>query len=137
MINRTITGATAAILGALIAILPNFSPLQVCTYCMKMGMKCSWAAKAEYGVGVLVVFLAILLTFTESREIRLGISAALAMVGVLAALIANVLIGFCDGSCCEECTCNPFTVIAVTALGIVTAVIFFINTFYLAKNKNT
>ena len=82
-------------------------------------------------------FLAILLTFTESREIRLGISAALAMVGVLAALIANVLIGFCDGSCCEECTCNPFTVIAVTALGIVTAVIFFINTFYLAKNKNT
>jgi len=104
---------------------------------MKMGMKCSWAAKAEYGVGVLIVFLAILLAFTESREIRLGISAALAMVGVLAALIANVLIGFCDGNCCDECTCNPFTIIVITALGIITAVTFFINTFYLANNKNT
>lgn len=96
-------------------------------------MGCVAAAKTEYGIGVLIVFLAILLAFVESREIRMGISAALGLIGILASLFATVLLGFCDGSCSMECTCNPVTGPLVAALGLLTAVISFINVFYLGK----
>ena len=137
MINKLLIGVSSAILGALIAVVPNFTSLQICELCQRMAMKCSWAAKAEFGIGVLILFLSILLIFTESREIRLGVSAALGMVGVLSALIAKVLIGFCGGECCSGCTCSPLTPSVMTGLGIVIAVIAFINVIYLLQNKNT
>ncbi len=136
MTNRVITGISTGILGALIACLPNFI-LTVSPHCQGMMMKCSWAAKAEFGVGVLVVFLAILLVFVESKDIRMGISIALGFIGILAALIAKVLIGFCDGSCSQDCSCNPLTTPLMTAMGIVIAVLSFINAFYLSRAKNT
>ncbi len=97
MVNRMITGISTAILGALISIVPNFLFFALCPYCHSMAMKCSWAAKAEFGVGVLIVFLAILLTFVESGKIRMGISTGMGFVGILSLLISTVLIGFCDG----------------------------------------
>lgn len=100
-------------------------------------MKCAAVAKAEYGIGVLIVFLAILLAFVESSEIRMGISAALGLIGILASLSATVLPGFCGGSCGMGCTCNPATGPLVAALGLLTSVISFINVFYLGRSKNT
>lgn len=136
MINRVIMGISTVALGALIACVPNFI-LAICPHCQYLGMKCSWAAKAEFGVGVLIAFLGILLAFAESREIRIGISAALGFVGILSLLISRVIIGFCNGSCSLECTCNPLTVQLMTALSILTAVISFLNTLYLSRKKNT
>jgi hypothetical protein len=136
MINRIITGISTVILGAMIACVPNFI-LPICPYCQSMMMKCTWAAKSEFGIGVLITFLAILLALVESKEIRLGISTALGFAGILAALIAKVLIGFCGGSCSEACSCNPSTASLMAALGILTAVISFINVFYLSRMKNT
>lgn len=135
--NKIIVGISLAILGGLIAVVPNFTPLQICELCQRMSMKCSWAAKAEFGVGVLILFLCILLIFTESKEIRLGLSTALGMVGVLSIMIGNVLIGFCGGDCCTGCTCSPLTPPVMTALGAAVTVIAFANAIYLMRNKNT
>ena len=134
--NRVVTGISTGILGALIACLPNFI-LTICPHCQGLMMKCSWAAKTEFGVGVLIVFLAILLVFVESRDIRMGISIALGLIGVLVALIAKVLIGFCDGSCSPGCSCNPLTTPVMIAMGILVAALSFINAFYLSRTKNT
>lgn len=136
MINRIITGVSTILLGALIAGVPNFI-LTVCPYCQNMMGRCTWAAKTEYGVGVLIMFLGILLAFVESREIRTGVSAALGFIGVLAALTATVLVGFCSGSCSQECSCSPITTTLMAALGILISVISFINVFYLSRTKNT
>lgn len=136
MANRIITGASTAILGTLIAIVPNFI-LTICPHCQGMMMKCSWSAKAEFGVGVLIIFLAILLALVDSREIRLGISISLGFIGILASLIAKVLIGFCDGSCSPDCSCNPITAPLMTVLGILVAVLSFVNAIYLSRTKNT
>ena len=136
MTNRVITGVSTVILGALIACVPNFI-LTVCPYCQSMMEKCTWAAKAEFGVGALIAFLAILLAFVESKEIRMGISTALGFIGIFAALIANVLIGFCDGSCSPECSCSPRTAPLMIALSILLTAISFLNVFYLSRAKNT
>ena len=93
MANRVTTGVATLILGGLIACVPNFI-LTVCPYCQNMMGKCTWVAKVEFGIGALIAFLAILLAFVESKEIRMGISTALGFIGILAALIAKVLIGF-------------------------------------------
>ncbi|MDF3002523.1 MAG: hypothetical protein K0Q48_2642 [Bacillota bacterium] len=137
MINKILAGVSTAVLGVLIAAVPNFTPLQICELCQRMAMKCSWAAKAEFGVGVLILFLSILLIFSESKDVRLGVSAALGMVGILSTLIAKVLIGFCAGDCCSGCTCSPLTPPVMTGLGIAVAAIAFINVIYLLQKKNT
>lgn len=136
MANRLITGISTIILGALIACVPNFI-LTICPFCQGMMGKCTWAAKSEFGIGVLIMFLGILLAFVESGGIRTGISAALGFIGILAALTATVLIGFCDGSCTPECSCSPVTAKVMAALGILVALISFSNTFYLRTRKHT
>lgn len=136
MANRAITGISTVLLGALIACVPNFI-LPVCTHCQSMMMKCICAAKAEFGIGVVIMFLAVLLAFVDSGEIRTGVSAALGFIGIFSALIANVLIGFCDGSCSPNCGCSPITAPLMAGLGILVAVISFINVFYLCRSKNT
>jgi uncharacterized membrane protein len=133
--SRLITGISTAILGAFIACVPNFI-WPIGEHCRQMMMECVAAAKTEYGIGVLIVFLAILLGFTESREIRIGISTGLGFVGILAALVATVLVGFCDGACSQQCACNPMTAPLMSALGILVAVVSFINAFYLSRSKH-
>ncbi|HWQ79779.1 MAG TPA: DUF4418 family protein [Anaerovoracaceae bacterium] len=133
MINRMVTGISTAILGALIACVPNFI-WPIGEHCREMMMGCVSAAKTEYGIGVLIVFLAILLGFAESREIRTGISIGLGFIGILAALVATVLVGFCDGSC-AQCACNPMAAPVMAALGIAVALISFINAIYLSRMK--
>lgn len=129
-----VTGISTAILGALIACIPNFI-WPVGEHCRETMMECVAAAKMEYGIGVLIVFLAILLGFAESGEIRTGISTGLGFIGVLAALTATVLVGFCDGNC-TQCACNPVTAPVMAALGIAVVLISFINVFYLCRKKH-
>lgn len=132
MTNRVISGISTIVLGALIACVPNFI-LTICPFCQSMMGKCTWAAKAEFGIGVMIMFLGVLLAFVESKEVRMGISVALGFTGILSALTARVLIGFCGG----DCSSSPDTVPLMTALGIIVAVISFANTFYLSCRKNT
>ena len=136
MTNRVISGVLTIVLGALIACVPNFI-LMICPFCQSMMGKCTWAAKAEFGIGVMIMFLGVLLAFVESREVRKGISIALGFIGILSALTARILIVFCGGDCSPECSCSPVTAPLMTALGIVVVAISFANTFYLSCRKNT
>lgn len=136
MINRVVMGISSVLLGALIACVPNFI-LTVSDYCRHMEMGCVWAAKAEFGVGVLIVFLGILLALVEAREIRMGISTALGFIGILSLLMSRIIIGFCDGTCSPECTCSSLTIPVMTGLSVAVSVISFINAFYLSTAKNT
>lgn len=133
MKNRIMTGAAAAVLGILISIIPTFV-LPIGKLCQEMAMKCSGAVKAEYGIGVAVLFLAVLICFAESEKIRFWVSAALALAGIPAAVIGNTML--CGGGCRAECSCSPMAPALMTALGILTTVIFAINTIYL-RSKNT
>ncbi len=77
------------------------------------------------------------LAFVESREVRMGIGVALGFVGILSALTATVLIGFCSGDCSTECSCSPATGPLMATLGMIVGIISFGNTFYLSGRKHT
>lgn len=130
-----ITGIATAILGALIAGIPNFI-FPVGEHCRTAVMECAYTAKMEYGIGVMIVFLAILLALVESWEVRIGISIGMGFTGILAAVAATFLMGFCDGNCSIECTCNPITSPLMTGIGILIAVIAFVNAIYLSRKKH-
>ncbi len=133
MFIRMIAGISMAVLGALISVIPNFGYLQVCRHCHDIEMM----AKVEFGFGVLIIFLSILLTFTESKDTRLVMSASLGLIGIFSALIAKVLIGFRDGNCSPDCSCSLCTVLCLMTLGILLFIIAFIYVFYLWRIKNT
>jgi hypothetical protein len=132
--NRIITGAAAAVLGVLISVIPTFV-LPVCNFCHGMAMKCSGAVKAEYGIGVAILFFAVLISFAETNKIRFWISTALALAGMIAAVIGKTML--CGGSCKAECSCSSAAPTVMTVLGILTTVIFIINAIYLQRRKNT
>jgi hypothetical protein len=58
-------------------------------------MVCFWTAKAELGLGALVVFGGLLLALGESVERRLGVTLMLAACAVFGAAIPAALIGVC------------------------------------------
>ena len=131
---RILTGTAAAVLGFLISVLPAFV-FPVCDFCQSMGMKCVGAVKAEYGMGVAVLFLAVLIGFTEAERIRFWMSLAIALIGIPVAFVGKTML--CGGDCNPQCSCNPLTPWLVTGLGILTTVIFLINAISLRRSKNT
>ena len=89
MINRVIAGISTIIFRNLDRLRTQFHSDNLSLLPMHEWGKCTWAAKAEFGVGVLIVFLGTLLAFAESREIRMGLSIALGFIGMLSVLIAK------------------------------------------------
>jgi hypothetical protein len=133
--NRIVPGISLGVLGALISIAPNYL---VCQHCMKMGMKCAGSVKIEFGIGIIVLILTLLLFFFVSREIRLGISISLTLIGIFSALVSTVLSGFCNGSCGNaDCTCSPFTTPIMTTLSILVVLVALFNSMFLSKTKNS
>ena len=132
MKNKIVSGIFLALLGGLISIAPNFLISQ---HCLNMQMKCFYVAKIELGIGILIIVLALLFIYFKSRETKLGISLSLALIGVFSALIATVLIGFCNGSCSTECSCNPATSLIIAILGTLVALISFVNFITLNNRK--
>ncbi len=132
MKNKTISGIALAILGALISITPRFL---ICPHCISMGMRCLGTAKTELGVGILIVLLALFFVYFKSREIRLGISLSLALIGIFSVLVPTMLIGVCNGSCGAECTCNAASSLITAILGVLVMFISFVNFMILNKKS--
>jgi hypothetical protein len=130
--NKIVSGIFLALLGGLIAIAPN---LLISQHCLNMQMKCFCIAKMELGIGILIIVLALLFICFESRETKLGISLSLVLIGVFSALIATVLIGFCNGTCSTDCSCNPATSLIIAILGTLVALISFMNFMTLNHRK--
>lgn len=93
-------------------------------------MKCFWTARAEIGIGSVVIAIGLLMHFTKNAFIRMGLSMSLACIALLAAAIPLVLIGVCGN---EMMRCNMGTKPALVLLSGLLFVVAVINTFYLNK----
>lgn len=97
---------------------------------MQPKMKCLWTARAELGIGILIAILGMLHFILGSNQVRIGLSIAAALNGVLAFLIPKTLIGVCKkaGMMCLIGTLPALTILSglVIAMGV-------LNTFYLYR----
>jgi preprotein translocase subunit SecY len=129
MKNRLLTGIITIIIGLVTAI----GPLTIFSVCgpMENGsfMKCHWTARAELGIGILIVLLGVALVFLTAKQIRIGISTGIALFAILEILIPNKLIGVCGG---EHMQCHALTLPTLTLLGVGTFLVAILNAFYLA-----
>lgn len=96
-------------------------------------MKCFWTARAEIGIGSLVIAIGALVLFSRSLFIRMGLSMALACTAVLAAAIPTILIGVCGN---EMMRCNMGAKPALILLAIVLVIVAISNVLYLNKQVN-
>jgi len=132
MKNKYVTGILTAILGALIAFLPT---RLIDTHCISERVQCFWAGKMELGLGILIVILSLLFLYFDSRDMRMGLSLALALVGVLSALVSSVLIGYCCGSHGMKCVCSPAAPYIMTGLNILVVLVSLYNLLQDRKSK--
>lgn len=93
-------------------------------------MKCHWTAQALLGVGILIAILGALLIVFASKQVRLGLSIALALNGILAFLIPNVLIGVCGSA---HMLCRTLTLPANSVISGIAVVAAIANAAYLWK----
>ena len=129
-IKRYITGIFYIITGFLIAAGPVF----IFPVCEDMGdkrMKCFWTMRAEIGVGAVIGLLGVIILFTASKEIRIGIESALILLFVYAVLIPDVLIGVCGGN---HMRCKTLTLPALNIIGAVGIVYSVVSVFLLVKS---
>ena len=129
-IKRYITGIFYIITGFLIAAGPVF----IFPVCEDMGdkrMKCFWTMRAEIGVGAVIGLLGVIILFTASKEIRIGIESALTLLFVYAVLIPDVLIGVCGGN---HMRCKTLTLPALNIIGAVGIVYSVVSVFLLVKS---
>ena len=122
MRKNYIFGALFAIAGLLIAIGPK-TIFAVCASDGEMIMKCFYVAQTEIAIGAAIAILGIVLIFLKNSAAQITASIALALNGITAILIPNVLIGVCKS---EHMHCNAVTRPALNILGaliIVLAVI--------------
>jgi hypothetical protein len=91
---------------------------------------CFWTAKAEAGLGGLVIFASLLLFFTASPERRSGITLVLTGSAVLGALIPFKLIGVCLQ---ESMPCRAGTLPALLLLSGFFFLLALLHSFYLIR----
>jgi hypothetical protein len=96
-------------------------------------MKCFWTARAELGIGALIAIVGVLLIVLKSRQIRLGLSLAAALNGILALLVPTALIGVCGHASMQ---CRIGTLPALVILSSFVIIVAALNTVYLSKARS-
>lgn len=114
MKNKYVIGIALILLGALIAFGPQ-SIFSVCEFNPEKPMKCNWMAKAEMGVGLVILAEGILSMIFDDKNIRFGISVSALLMGALVLALPYVLIGVCKNS---HMACVALTRPALTICGI-------------------
>lgn len=123
------TAATAAPMGDMrMATAAPEASASMASMDMSVPMKCHWTARAELGIGILIVLIGLLLLLFSSKKIRLGLTLALTPAGILALLIPVWLIGVCGNA---HMSCHALSLPALTVLGGVTAFIALLNAAFL------
>ncbi|MBW3088953.1 DUF4418 family protein [Bifidobacterium sp. 82T24] len=120
MKNRLFASIPPIVLGVLIAVAPH-TFAHVCKV-TEMAMKCHWTARAEIGVGAMIVVLGLIALFAETK-VRIGLGIAVALAGALAIAVPTVLIGVCPGAMMHCHMVARPTLIVLGVLTIVFAVI--------------
>jgi hypothetical protein len=95
-------------------------------------MVCFWTARAEGGLGLLVIFAGLLLLFFRSPEGRLGIMLMLAGTAVFGAAIPCAILGVCAR---ESMPCRAGTLPALVLLSGFFCLFSLLNAFWLLKNR--
>ncbi|MDR1030253.1 MAG: DUF4418 family protein [Treponema sp.] len=130
MKNRIISGSTAIILGMLISLGPQVL-FKLCPPKAEGGwMQCHWTGQAEIGAGLLVVLLGGALLVFASIKVRLGLSIALCLSGILVLLFPSVLIGGCM---METMSCRKVAFPGIYLCGILTSATGAMNSLYLVR----
>lgn len=97
-------------------------------------MKCFWTARAEIGIGCLVIAVGALLLISRTAFVRIGLSMATACISLLAAAIPTILIGVCSN---EMMRCNMGSKPALVLLSGLLFIASAVNIYYLnKKTKN-
>jgi hypothetical protein len=96
----------------------------------KAPMVCFWTARAEGGLGFLIIFGGLLLLFAKAPERRLGISLMLAGAAVFGAAIPCLLLGVCRG---ETMPCRAGTLPALLLLSGFFFLFTLLNSLFLLK----
>lgn len=128
MKNKMGTGIFFIIAGALLSFGPQ-TLFPVCPAGTPI-MKCFWTARAEIGIGALIILGGVLLLTASSIELRRGISLMLAGTALMGILFPAALIGGCMK---PEMRCNTTTFPAVYIIAGITVLAALINTIYLIK----
>jgi hypothetical protein len=92
-------------------------------------MLCFWTARAEFGLGLLVIFGGLLLALSKTTERRLGVTLMLAGTAVFGAAIPYALIGVCLA---ESASCRAGTLPALLILSALLLLFSLINCRYLS-----
>jgi hypothetical protein len=95
-------------------------------------MACFWTARAELGLGMLIIFGGLLPALSNSIEQRLGITLMFAASSVLGAAIPAVLIGVCPG---ETMPCRAGTLPALLILSGLFFLFSLLNVLFLNKRR--
>ncbi|MDF7666309.1 DUF4418 family protein [Orbaceae bacterium ESL0727] len=96
-------------------------------------MRCHWTRQAEIGIGSVIVVIGLLMLFSRTLFIRMGLSMALACIALLVAAIPTLLIGVCPG---EMMDCHAGTLPGEVLLSAVIFIVAILNTLYLNKKAN-
>jgi hypothetical protein len=96
-------------------------------------MKCHWTAQAELGIGILIALLGIFLLFSKSSDVRLGLSLALILYGLLVLLIPIALVGVCGSL---NMSCRSLTLPALIILSSAVVFTAAANVYYLYHSRS-
>lgn len=134
MKKRIIVGTLFIILGLLISL----GPSTIFAVCGPMDdgkfMKCHWTARAELGIGLGIVLLAVLSIVFASKEVRAGLLLGIATLSSNSILIPTALIGVCGG---EHMQCNALTRPALLVIGVISIVIALVQAVILLRKKES
>jgi drug/metabolite transporter (DMT)-like permease len=87
---------------------------------MKLPMPCGYTARAETGIGALIVVAGSLLIVRNTRETRQAVGVFTIATGVLVILFPTVLIGMCK---LADHPCRMLTLPALEILGVIVVII--------------
>ncbi len=134
MKKRITVGTLFIILGLLISL----GPSTIFAVCGPMDdgkfMKCHWTARAELGIGLGIVLLAVLSIVFASKEVRAGLLLGIATLSLISVLIPTALIGVCGG---EHMQCNALTRPALLVIGVISIVIALVQPVILLRKKES
>jgi hypothetical protein len=130
MKNKFITSIFYLITAILLIVGPH-TIFKVCEV-MDKPMKCYYSIKAEVGIAIILIVLAILYFFSKTIREGLLVSIAVIPVGIVAILIPSILIGGCSMKT-MECQAASFPAIYMISALLIFFSVF--NIFYLIKSQ--
>jgi hypothetical protein len=129
-IDKTINvyGALLVLLGVIIILIPWIifpvcemeGSYVVTSTGMKLPMTCGWTARAETGIGALIVIAGGLLIARSTRETRQAVGIFTIAMGALVILFPTVLIGMCKVA---THPCRMTTLPALEILGVIVIIV--------------